>query len=93
MHIDFKKKKLRGTVEGGGGEESTEIRNLQKLGDRTLLQGAENGRGWSIVIDAATGDMSAAIAGDDIGFLLFGVWRASQLERLAWTGRSPSAAS
>jgi hypothetical protein len=72
MHIEFKQKRLRGTVLGGE-EQTTAIQNVQNLGGRTLLQGAENGRGWSMTIDQATGDMSAAIVGDDIGFILFGV--------------------
>lgn len=36
-------------------------------------RGAENGRGWSLVVDKGTGDMTLAIAGDDLGFVLFGV--------------------
>ena len=30
-------------------------------------------RSWSMTIDQTTGDMTVAIAGDDIGFVLFGV--------------------
>ena len=73
LTIDFKEKKLTGTVEGGASEESTAIQNVEKLEGQTVLQGIQNGRGWSIVIDAASGDMSAAVAGDDISFVLFGV--------------------
>ena len=73
VYIDFKAKTLRGTVEGGASQETTPITNFQKLGDRTVIQGAENGRGWSMVIDGETGDMSLAIADDDLGFMLFGV--------------------
>ena len=72
MHIEFKQNRLRGTVLGGE-EQTTAIQNVQNLGGRTLLQGAEGGRGWSMTIDHATGDMSAAIVGDDIGYILFGV--------------------
>jgi hypothetical protein len=72
LNVEFKKKQLRGTVLGGE-EETTKIQNIQHLNDRTVLQGAENGRGWSMTIDQNTGDMTAAIAGDDIGFILFGV--------------------
>ncbi len=73
VNIEFKHKRLRGTVLGGE-EQTTAIQNVQKNpSGRTILQGAENGRGWSMTIDEATGDMSAAIAGDDIGFVLFGV--------------------
>jgi hypothetical protein len=73
VHVEFKKKRLRGTMLGGE-EQTTAIQNLQTPADgRTILQGAENGRGWSMTIDQTTGDMSVAIAGDDIGFILFGV--------------------
>ena len=71
--VDFKKKQLRGTPEGATEETTSKIRNVEKLGDRTLLQGSQNGRGWSLSIDAITGDMSAAIAADDLAFVLFGV--------------------
>jgi len=72
VNIEFKKKQLRGTVLGGE-EETTAIGNVKSDDGRTILQGAENSRGWSMTIDHGTGDMSAAIAGDDIGFVLFGV--------------------
>jgi len=76
LTIDFKGKKLTGTVEGGASEEATKIQNIEKLEGQTVLQGIQNGRGWSIVIDAVSGDMSAAVAGDDISFVLFGVCQA-----------------
>jgi len=73
MNVEFKQKQLRGTVLGGE-EQINEIQNIEKSPDgRTVLQGAENGRGWSMTIDPTTGDMSLAIAGDDIGYMLFGV--------------------
>ena len=73
VNVEFKKKRLRGTILGGE-EQTTAIQNVQTPADgRTILQGAENGRGWTMTIDPATGDMSVAIAGDDIGFILFGV--------------------
>ena len=73
INVEFKKKRLRGTMLGGE-EQTTAIQNIQTSTDgRTILQGAENGRGWTMTIDPTTGDMTAAIAGDDIGFILFGV--------------------
>jgi hypothetical protein len=72
VNIDMKKEQLRGKVLGGE-EETTAIENIRHADGRTILQGSENSRGWSITIDHNTGDMSAAIAGDDIGFILFGV--------------------
>ncbi len=73
VNVEFKQKRLRGTLLGGE-EQTTAIQNVLTPADgRTILQGAENGRGWSMTIDPITGDMSFAIAGDDIGFILFGV--------------------
>ncbi len=72
VNVEFKQKQLRGTALGGE-EQTTAVRDVQNSNGRTILQGAENSRGWSMTIDHTTGDMSAAIAGDDIGFILFGV--------------------
>ncbi len=73
VNVEFEQKRLRGTLLGGE-EQTTPIQNVLTSADgRTILQGAENGRGWSMTIDPITGDMSLAIAGDDIGFILFGV--------------------
>ncbi len=68
--VDFKKKQLSGRSVDG--DESTAIQNVRSVDGKQILQGAENGRGWSIVIDEETGDMSAAVAGKEAGFVLFG---------------------
>ena len=51
---------------------STEIRSAARLGARLILQGGENGRGWSATIAEDTGRMSAGIVADDFAFALFG---------------------
>jgi hypothetical protein len=76
LTIDFKNKELKGAVKGAADDEATPIQNVEKLENQVVLQGIQNGRGWSIVIDAASGDLSLAIAGDDISFVLFGVCKA-----------------
>ena len=70
--VDFKKKKLSGT-DSDGEDETTAIENVRVNDGETILQGAEGGRAWSMVIDQVTGDMTVAIAGDETGFVLFGV--------------------
>ena len=70
--VDFKKKKLSGT-DSDDEQEATAIESVRATDGQTILQGAENGRAWSIVIDQITGDMTVAIAGDETGFVLFGV--------------------
>lgn len=76
VKVDFEQKTLSGMV-GGGDKRTTAIQNVRKVEGRTILQGAENGRGWSLVIDQASGNMSASVAavapdGDRLGFVLFG---------------------
>ncbi len=68
--VDFRAKRLSGR--SAEGEETTAIQNVQSIDGKQILQGAENGRGWSIVIDEQTGDMSAAVADQAAGFVLFG---------------------
>jgi hypothetical protein len=72
ISVDFKKKKLSGT-DSDGEDESTAIENVRVNDGQTILQGAESGRAWSMVIDQISGDMTIAIAGDETGFVLFGV--------------------
>jgi hypothetical protein len=50
----------------------TEIRSAARLDGRLILQGGENGRGWSATIAEETGRMSAGVVADDFSFALFG---------------------
>lgn len=76
IQVDFKAKRLRGR-DHEGDDESTAIQNVRSSDGETVLQGAESGRAWSIVIDQDTGQMMGSVAGfsptgERIGFLLFG---------------------
>ena len=72
IRVDFKKKTLNGTTPDGRSE-STAIQNVQtREGDKTILQGADGPRAWSIVIDQATGKMSASVSDNSTGFVVFG---------------------
>ena len=76
--IDFDDKKLRDDT--GELPDETSIENIRKVDGKLILQGAERGRGWSIVIDQQNGRMTATTSGvDDVGerfgFILFGVCR------------------
>lgn len=68
--VDFGAKRLSGKT--ADGVRHTSIQNVQSLDGKRILQGAEGGRGWSIVIDEQTGGMSAAVADQSAGFLVFG---------------------
>lgn len=69
--VDFKGKKLSG-VDADAEQENTAIQNV-KMGDgKTIVQGIEHQRAWSIVIDQASGNMSAMISDNHAGFVVFG---------------------
>jgi hypothetical protein len=48
------------------------IKNFERVDGRLILQGAENGRAWSIVIFEENGKMSATISDEEAGFVVFG---------------------
>ena len=71
ISVDFGKKSLSGKLEDGT-VRTTPVRHVEKLDGSTLLQGGEYGRGWSIVIQHDTGEMSGAIAGDEGAVVVLG---------------------
>lgn len=72
MTLDFKKKSIHVTYEGGEMEADSPISNHQKSGTQLILQGIEEGVGWSMSIHRDTGKMSIASVGHELTFILFG---------------------
>jgi hypothetical protein len=68
--VDVTAMKLR-NLEAEKGRESS-IRNLDRANGKMILSGAEGERGWTVLINEASGKMSAAAAGDGEGFVIFG---------------------
>ncbi len=50
----------------------TSIRSLDRANNKMILSGAEGERGWTVLINEASGKMSATAAGDGEGFVIFG---------------------
>ena len=50
----------------------TAIRNVDRASNKMILGGAEGERGWTVLINEASGKMSATAAGDGEGFVIFG---------------------
>jgi hypothetical protein len=46
---------------------------VQHLNGRMIIQGGQDGRGWTMTISEETGRMSATISSDGEGFVVFGV--------------------
>ena len=60
-------------TDGSGRKTEIHSSTIAKEQQRLLVQGGEQGRAWSVVIGQKTGEMTAAIADHDGGFLLSGV--------------------
>jgi hypothetical protein len=59
------------TVATGAARKSA-IKSVTRLDGQLILQGGENGRGWSATIDEDTGGIAVAIVDNDYTFSLFG---------------------
>jgi hypothetical protein len=70
LRINVDTKRITDGTRSGG--RTTEIRSASRLDGRLILQGGENGRGWSATIAEETGKMSAGVVADDFTFALFG---------------------
>jgi hypothetical protein len=72
FHMDLDKRviTLLGPAERRG--ETTEIRYVERDGDRVILGGVEAGRPWSMVLWESDGRMTLTANVDDAGWVAFG---------------------
>ena len=70
--VDFAAKQISAV-----GEENiprtSPIKNFEQNQGRIIIQGAENGRAWSLVLSEDNGEMSATVSEENYGLVLFGV--------------------
>ena len=71
LKIDFKEKKIGGTRENGE-VLTTKIENMERSDGKLVLQGTQNNKGWSMLINEATGKMTITVSDDQAGFVVFG---------------------
>lgn len=71
IEVDLKKKRLVST-RASAEDLSTPIGSVRRDGEQIYLQGVENGRAFSFVIDEPTGVISAAIVLDGVALTVFG---------------------
>jgi hypothetical protein len=69
LRLQFARKQM---VSVGTPERATAIESVRSLGGTTILQGAENGRAWSLVIDQQSGVMSGSVVDGQGAFAVFG---------------------
>jgi hypothetical protein len=71
IKLNFTEKTLS-TTEAAQKQQTTPIKQLERFDSSLILQGVEGGRAWSLVIARETGKMSATVADDQSGFVIFG---------------------
>jgi len=69
--VDLAGKKLS-TTPASGEDRTSPIRNMERADGRIILQGVERGRAFSLLIDEASGALTAAVARDGVGVVVFG---------------------
>ena len=69
--VDFAGKEVR-TTKDSGDKAVSPIKNQETSRNQILLQGIENGHGWSMAIDTVHGRMSVGTTGEDVSYILFG---------------------
>ena len=77
LNVDTKAMKVH---TGAGGRESP-VRNIEHLNGNLIVQGGQDGRGWTMTVVEETGKMSATISSDGEGFVVFGACTLAQPDR------------
>ncbi|MGD9034627.1 MAG: hypothetical protein PVH02_18305 [Desulfobacteraceae bacterium] len=69
--IDFEQKRISGTLETGQ-KRTTQIIGMERVDGKLILQGVDQGTGWSAVIREANGKVTLSGTGDQVVFAVFG---------------------
>ena len=77
MTVDFKKKIIHVTYDGGSTEAESPIKNFEISGTQLILQGIENNHGWTMAIHRDSGRMSLSAVGDELSYSMFGACKAN----------------
>lgn len=72
LRLDLKQKTIKSTRLTGEQRAST-ILSVNTSKNNLILQGVQEGSGWSMTIDKANGEMSASSSLDGQGYIAFGV--------------------
>jgi len=77
--VDLKNKKLQ-TTKASDQTRSTAFSTVNRNAGKIYLQGIENGRAFSFVIDEATGRMTVAVSRDGVAVSAFGACTNAKVE-------------
>ncbi len=71
LRIDLAERRIIPLDPDGTDAKPRPIQVLEQAGRRLILQGAENGRGWTAVVDRVSGEMVTSASDGKSGFLVF----------------------
>jgi hypothetical protein len=71
LKINFKEKTITGNLESGE-LRTTKILGMERINGKLILQGVEEGMGWSMVVTENSGKMALSASGDQMAFIVFG---------------------
>lgn len=71
IRLDFTAKTAQATRPDGE-ERNSEIQSLTQNAGELILQGVQEGLGWTLAISQENGKMSLTASGDQVAFVLFG---------------------
>ncbi len=69
LRINFKEKIISAVDKSG---RKASIKTLEHIDGKLIIQGIQEGRGWTMIISEQTGKMSATVTDDQVGFVIFG---------------------
>ena len=69
LRIDLGQKKV---VAMGAETREAVVRSIETSEEMVVIQGGQPKVGWSLVLNSNTGDMSATVVSDGVGFVIFG---------------------
>lgn len=64
--------RLLSTTKASGEDRQTRIEHLRREDGLIVLQGVERGRAFSLMISEASGNLTASVAREDLGVVVFG---------------------
>lgn len=71
IRIDFQNNIISEVGENAR-QRKSRISNFKRIDNSLIMQGIENGRSWSVIVDRGTGKMSATASEARVGFVVFG---------------------
>ena len=71
----------RSLASTGDDARTAPIQSVERVNDRLILQGGQQGRAWSATVVDKTGQMSVAVVEDQTAFVVFGACTAAEPER------------